>query len=67
LDLANRVGSLADVDDPIARYDELGRETRRSIVRMRPRGWSFTNRRVLDFGCGAGRTLRHFRIVKREP
>ena len=27
---------------------------------MLPTEWSFEGRRVLDFGCGAGRTLRHF-------
>jgi SAM-dependent methyltransferase len=27
---------------------------------MLPDRWSFERKRVLDFGCGAGRTLRHF-------
>jgi SAM-dependent methyltransferase len=38
----------------------LGRESRDQIVSMLPEGWIFEGKRVLDFGCGAGRTLRHF-------
>jgi SAM-dependent methyltransferase len=30
------------------------------VVGLLPAGWSFENKRVLDFGCGIGRTLRHF-------
>lgn len=60
LKLAHRVGSLADVDDAFAHYDELGRHTRDSIVGLLPPDWSFRDKRILDFGCGAGRTLRHF-------
>jgi SAM-dependent methyltransferase len=42
------------------RYEARGRATRDQIVSMLPTEWSFEGRRVLDFGCGAGRTLRHF-------
>jgi SAM-dependent methyltransferase len=41
-------------------YDKLGRETKAALLEMVPAGWSFEGKRVLDFGCGAGRTLRHF-------
>ena len=27
---------------------------------MLPADWTFDGKSVLDFGCGAGRTLRHF-------
>ncbi len=60
LELANRVGSLEAAAEPYVYYDELGRDARSSIVRMLPAGWQFEGKRVLDFGCGAGRTLRHF-------
>jgi SAM-dependent methyltransferase len=60
LEMANRVGSLAGSPDPYAYYDELGRRAREDIVRVLPKGWSFEGKRVLDFGAGAGRTLRQF-------
>jgi SAM-dependent methyltransferase len=60
LELANRVGSLARSENPLDYYDELGRETREGILARLPADWTFAGKRVLDFGCGAGRTLRHF-------
>ncbi|MDQ3122144.1 MAG: class I SAM-dependent methyltransferase [Actinomycetota bacterium] len=53
LELADRVGRGAA-------FDEVGRATRLEIVKRLPENWSFAGKRVLDFGCGAGRTLRHF-------
>lgn len=41
-------------------WEELGPETRSAILDLLPEGWSFAGKRVMDFGCGAGRTLRHF-------
>jgi SAM-dependent methyltransferase len=60
LELANRVCSLSGRDDPFEAYDSLGAEARAALLGLLPDGWSFNGRRVLDFGCGAGRTLRHF-------
>ena len=46
--------------DPIRAYEEMGAQTRRALTSLLPDDWSFANKRVLDFGSGAGRTLRHF-------
>jgi SAM-dependent methyltransferase len=60
LGLANRVCSLEGWGDPIAAYERLGAETKASLLAVLPEDWSFAGKRVLDFGCGAGRTLRQF-------
>lgn len=60
LELANRVGCLDAAADPWQRYAELGAQTHDSILAALPGDWTFEGKRVLDFGCGAGRTLRHF-------
>lgn len=41
-------------------WEKLGPETRTTIVQLLGPDWSFAGKRVLDFGCGAGRTLKHF-------
>ncbi len=40
-------------------YLERGRQALRAIERVLPDEWTWSNKRVLDFGCGAGRTIRH--------
>jgi SAM-dependent methyltransferase len=60
LNLANRVLSLDGWGDPLRAYEALGAETKAALLEVLPDGWDFTGKRVLDFGCGAGRTLRHF-------
>ena len=59
LELVHRVGRLDD-PDVVAAYEAIGRGCRERIERLLPAGWSWDGKRVLDFGCGAGRTLRHF-------
>ena len=57
--LALRVG----VNDPslaLESFDALGSDARRRILDTLPAGWTFDGRRVLDFGCGPGKVLRHF-------
>jgi SAM-dependent methyltransferase len=58
--LATRVFGLEGWDDPYMAYEELGAQTRRAIVGLLPDDWIFEGKRVLDFGSGAGRTLRQF-------
>lgn len=60
LDLASRVCCLENRGEPFAAYEQLGAEAKAGLMELLPAGWSFRGKRVLDFGCGAGRTLRHF-------
>ena len=39
---------------------QLGPETKSAITDLLPEEWRFEGKRVLDFGCGPGRTLRNF-------
>jgi SAM-dependent methyltransferase len=66
LELANRVCSLEGRGDPFDAYERLGAETKSALLRMLPAEWSFGGKRVLDFGCGAGRTLRQFLVEARH-
>jgi SAM-dependent methyltransferase len=59
-ELADRVSPLGDKSDPIAFYLDYGKRIHEDIAALLPPGWSFEGRRVLDFGAGAGRVLRHF-------
>jgi SAM-dependent methyltransferase len=43
-----------------ARYLDGGRQSRQAIERVLPDDWTWPGKSVLDFGCGAGRTIRHF-------
>jgi SAM-dependent methyltransferase len=47
-------------DESGAGYEALGRLCRAEVLGALPPGWDWRGKRVLDFGCGAGRTLRHF-------
>jgi SAM-dependent methyltransferase len=47
-------------DDPVGAYDRGGAGLRRLIESILPDDWNWEGKRVLDFGCGAGRVLRHF-------
>ena len=55
-----RAGRAPRGADAVEHYLERGAALRGRIDRVLPRDWSWTGRRALDFGCGAGRVLRHF-------
>jgi SAM-dependent methyltransferase len=59
VDLMQRVGRIDDPDVERA-YEAIGCCSRERIERLLPADWTWESKRVLDFGCGAGRTLRHF-------
>jgi SAM-dependent methyltransferase len=41
-------------------FERFGRRYRDAILDLLPPDWTFEGKRVLDFGCGSGRVLRHF-------
>ncbi len=60
-ELANRVLQLPSNDLPgFVAYELAGRELRDEMVKLLPAGTTLEGARILDFGCGAGRTMRHF-------
>ena len=59
LDLALRVGPVRDRS--YESYLVTGTRLRQTIDDLLPEDWTFEGKRVLDFGCGAGRVLRQFR------
>jgi SAM-dependent methyltransferase len=54
-DLAMRVGGTFGEE-----FRERGKATKECLLRSLPEDFDWRGKRVLDFGCGAGRTLRHF-------
>ena len=53
-ELMHRVGRIDD-PDVAAVYEAIGRHSRARIERLLPADWFWDGKRVLDFGCGAGR------------
>jgi SAM-dependent methyltransferase len=65
LHFLRRTIGLGDAD-LAARSDRMGSDQRRHMELLLPDDWSWSGRRVLDFGCGIGRVLRHFAPEARD-
>jgi SAM-dependent methyltransferase len=59
-ELASRVRPLDGYPDPYGYYEEQGGLMKQALLDLLPEGYSLEGKRVLDFGSGAGRVLRHF-------
>jgi SAM-dependent methyltransferase len=66
VELANRVGRVIGDDGDYAAYEAVGAQLRSVIDGALPDGWTWAGKRVLDFGAGSGRTLRHFTAEAQE-
>jgi SAM-dependent methyltransferase len=60
VDLANRAGRLIGDDGSYAGYEAVGAKLRSVVDQALLDDWDWTAKRVLDFGAGSGRVLRHF-------
>ncbi len=58
--LVRRVGCPFSDRRLQAEYDRRGRAVKAALLDLLPGGWTWAGKRVLDFGCGSGRVLRHF-------
>jgi SAM-dependent methyltransferase len=57
--LLQRTGFLGQ-EATASSYHEIGASGRSLIETMLPDDWRWDGKRVLDFGCGVGKVLRHF-------
>lgn len=59
--LLTRVGANPEVIERArAVWRTVGQRCHDAVLELLPDGWTFDDKVVLDFGCGAGRTLHYF-------
>jgi SAM-dependent methyltransferase len=58
-ELANRVMAIDQVGAEET-YRAHGQGVKETIISLLPAGWTFDGKRVLEFGCGAGRVMSAF-------
>ena len=58
LELVRRIGHR-DEDDPLGNYDRASRRMGEHLLAALPSDLDLAGGRVLDFGCGPGRLIRH--------
>lgn len=63
--LRDYVGNTS-LEDRNFEYIVLGAVLKELVEETLPGGWSWEGKRALDFGCGAGRVLRHFNAEAAE-
>jgi SAM-dependent methyltransferase len=61
ISLTARLALAPDAWNDVEGYLQRGELALRAIERALPPDWTWEGKRVLDFGCGAGRTIRHLR------
>jgi sulfur-carrier protein len=63
-DQGSTPATAADGGEGVAAFTDLwgrlGPETKSALIDLLPDDWDFRGKRVMDFGCGPGRTLQHF-------
>lgn len=64
-DLLRRIGPMGE-ENPVGVYENTGRLHRDLLQSVLPDDWSWSGKRVLDFGCGVGRVLRQFAPEAKE-
>jgi SAM-dependent methyltransferase len=57
--LTARLALAPDAWSDVEGYLQRGKDALGAIERALPADWTWDGKRVLDFGCGAGRTIRH--------
>lgn len=64
--LAVRVGVPDPTGDALGSYRAVGRDSRQILLELLGPDWSFEGKKVLDFGSGPGKVMRHFLAEARQ-